>query len=128
MQEQQNNEKQQNSNPKTDQPGVGLNEFSLEDLSRLTFRLDGAQELDCWSSTAVQFQTYVQKLGTSVENVDTDVWTPFDRLDYLNSLLTFCHAHRRRFPFTLKPVNRPVESDEDDSTSKKATKKEAKEA
>lgn len=124
MQEQQSSEKQQNSNQNTDPVGARLSEFSLEDLSRLTFRLADGQERDCWSSTAAEFQAYVKRFGT-VEEVDTDAWTPFDRLDYLNDLLTFCIARRRRFPFTLQPAKPPVEEADDDTMSKKADKKEA---
>ena len=122
MQEQQNSEKQQNLNLRTDQVGAGLNEFSLDDLSRLTFRLADGQERDCWSSTALEFQAFVRRFG-AVENVDTDAWTPFDRLDYLNGLLAYCRANRRRYPFTLRPIAPPVESDEEDTDAKKEAKK-----
>lgn len=122
MQEQQSSKKPQNSNPNTDQAGAGLSAFSLDDLSRLTFRLADEQVRDCWSSSAVEFQTYVQRFGT-VEEVDTDTWSPFDRLDYLNGLLAYCRANRRRYPFTLMPVTPPVESDDDEGDTKKEAKK-----
>lgn len=127
MRDGQNSEKQQNSNQSIDRVEARLSEFSLEDLSRLTFRLADGQALDCWSSTAVQFQAYIQRFGT-IEGVDTDSWSPFDRLDYLNGLLTYCGEKHRRFPFTLTAVNPLVEGSGDESESKKGTKEAVKEA
>jgi hypothetical protein len=113
--EQQTSEKQANSRPKTDQAEAVESVFKLQDLSRLTFRLGGDQELDVWSSTATQFQTYVQQFGT-IDNVDTTSWPPFERLDYVNWLWNYCHKNRFRFPFMAKPVNAPVVKDEDVGT------------
>jgi hypothetical protein len=109
-----------NSKQTSDQAEHVESAFKLKDLSRLTFRLDAAQALDCWSSTAAQFQTYVQKIVKKVDNVDTSIWTPFERLDFLNGVYDFCQKRGVRFPFFVKPLQPPVERSEDEPTSKKA--------
>jgi len=111
---------QHKSEQKSDQAEAVESVFKLRDLSRLTFRLDAGQELDAWSSTAVQFQAYVQRIVKRIENVDTDVWSPFERLDFLNSLWNYCAKKHYHFPFMLKPVEQPVETPESIQETKKA--------
>ncbi len=125
MANEQHNSEQKSSNTlesskqKTDQAGAVESAFKLRDLSRLIFRVDAAQELDAWSATAVQFDTYVQHFA-KVQNVDRNKWTPFERLDFLNSLWDYCQKNHYHFPFTIRPAQPLVDGDEDDSVSKKA--------
>ena len=120
--EQQPNEQTMSKKPetsklKTDQAEEKM--FQLADLSRLTFKKNDGQEGDVWASTADEFQAFIHRFG-KVDNVDISVWPVFDRLDYVNELWQFCQQRRYRFPFTVKPVEQPVEMSEGTQETKKA--------
>jgi hypothetical protein len=80
--------------------------FQLMDLTRLIFVSGNDQApraLDCWSSSAAQFQAFIGQFGT-VENVDVNAWGPFDRLEYVNGLWQHCQENGCTFPFQFNPV------------------------
>lgn len=98
-----------NSERKTDPADQNERMFQLEALPQLIWKASDGNERDVWSSSAEEFQAYVQQFGT-VDNVDTSLWTVFDRLDYVNDLFAFCQKERYQFPFTIKPVERSDEA------------------
>lgn len=75
--------------------------FSLEDLHRLTFHpTDEEPEVDVWSATPLQFQTFVQQFA-DVENVNTALWPLGERLYFINHVWDICQETEDTFPFTV---------------------------
>jgi hypothetical protein len=72
--------------------------FTLMDLSRLTFSLDGEQVLNVQDATSEQFWTLANALA-NVTNVEE--WYLEDRRDFVNQMHTFCEANSYQFPFTF---------------------------
>lgn len=114
--EKNSSEKPLNSRQTSAQAEVNIeSKFQLKDLIRLTYEIGDAQghpqALDCWSSSATQFQAFISQFGTT-ENVDVNAWGPFDRLEYVNGLWQFCQENGFTFPFQVNPVAQPGEKRE----------------
>jgi hypothetical protein len=74
--------------------------FKLLDLHRLTFQLDGLdQVLDVETATAEQFNALAIAFA-DVEDVDTTVWPLEVRRDLINELWEFCLTEGYDFPLT----------------------------
>jgi len=74
--------------------------YQLLDLHRLTFKLDGLdQVLDAETSTAEQFNAFVVEVA-EVEDVDSTVWPLEVRRDLINELWQFCLTESFDFPLT----------------------------
>lgn len=72
--------------------------FTLMDLSRLTFSLDGEQVLNVQDATSEQFWALANALA-NVTNVEE--WFLEERRDFVNQLYAFCTANNYQFPFTF---------------------------
>ena len=72
--------------------------FTLLDLCRLTFTLDGEQVLNAQDATHEQFDTLAQVVS-DVTNVEQ--WYMEERRDFINGLRAFCEEHNYPFPFTM---------------------------
>lgn len=71
--------------------------FSLLDLARLTFSLDGQLVLNAETATNEQFAALAE-IVANVTNVEA--WHLEERRDFLNGLYAWCLAHNYEFPFT----------------------------
>lgn len=78
--------------------GASSRYFSLLDLCRLTFTLDGVEVLNAQDATAEQFGA-LAALVADVSNVGQ--WYIEDRRDFINGLQAFCEERGYTFPFTL---------------------------
>ena len=87
------------SEPKTDH-GAGRSNpsFTLLDLCRLTFTLDGEQVLNAQDATHEQFDALAQVVS-NVSNVEQ--WYLEERRDFINGLQAFCEERNYPFPFTI---------------------------
>jgi hypothetical protein len=72
--------------------------YTLLDLCRLTFTLDGVEVLNAQDATAEQFDA-LASLVADVTNVGQ--WYIEDRRDFINGLQAFCEQRGFPFPFTL---------------------------
>jgi hypothetical protein len=72
--------------------------FTLLDLRRLTFTLDGEQVLNAQDATNEQFDALAQ-IVSEVSNVEQ--WYLEERRDFINVLREFCKERNYPFPFTL---------------------------
>ena len=72
--------------------------FTLLDLRRLTFTLDGEQVLNAQDATNEQFDALAQVVS-EVSNVTE--WYLEERRDFINGLRAFCEERNYPFPFTL---------------------------
>jgi hypothetical protein len=74
--------------------------YQLLDLHRLTFRLEGLdQVLDAETATPEQFNAFVVEVA-EVEDVDSTVWPLEVRRDLINELYAFCLTEHFDFPLT----------------------------
>jgi hypothetical protein len=80
--------------------GVGKSNqyFTLLDLHRLTFTLDGVEVLDAQHATHEQFSALVNAVA-DVTNVEQ--WYLEERRDFMNGLYAFCEERGYSFPFTI---------------------------
>ncbi len=72
--------------------------FTLLDLHRLTFTLDGVEGLDAQHATHEQFSALVNAVA-DVTNVEQ--WYLEERRDFINGLQAFCEERSYSFPFTF---------------------------
>ena len=72
--------------------------FTLLDLRRLTFTLDGEQVLNAQDATHEQFDALAQVVS-DVSNVEQ--WYLEERRDFINGLRAFCEERNYPFPFTI---------------------------
>jgi hypothetical protein len=72
--------------------------FTLLDLRRLTFTLDGGHILNVQDATHEQFDALAQVVS-DVSNVEQ--WYLEERRDFINGLRAFCEERNYPFPFTL---------------------------
>ena len=85
--------------------------FTLLDLRRLTFTLDGENVLNAQDATNEQFDALAQVVS-DVSNVLE--WYLEERRDFINGLGAFCEERNYPFPFTIvdeevKPTMSPGE-------------------
>jgi hypothetical protein len=93
--------------------------FTLLDLRRLAFTLDGEHVLNAQDATHEQFDALAQ-IVSEVSNVEQ--WYLEERRDFINGLRAFCEARNYLFPFTLldeeaheisdQEVNAPQDAEE----------------
>lgn len=72
--------------------------FTLLDLRRLTFTLDGMQVLNAQDATNEEFSA-LANVVSEVTNVEQ--WYLEERRDFINGLLAFCQERNYPFPFTM---------------------------
>ena len=72
--------------------------FTLLDLCRLTFSLDGEQVLNAQDATHEEFDALAQAVS-NVSNVEH--WYLEERRDFINGLRAFCEERNYPFPFTI---------------------------
>jgi hypothetical protein len=72
--------------------------FTLLDLRRLTFTLDGEHVLNAQDATHEQFDALAQMVS-DVSNVLE--WYLEERRDFINGLRAFCEERTYPFPFTM---------------------------
>jgi hypothetical protein len=102
--EQQGSETSTNKKPidleqRTDRgAGKSSQSFTLLDLCRLTFTLDGGEVLNAQDATNEQFGALADVVS-DVTNVEQ--WYLEERRDFINGLQAFCEEHNYTFPFTL---------------------------
>ena len=75
------------------------NTFTLLDLERVLFTLDGNTILNALAASNEAFGTFAL-IVADVTNVDT--WHIENRRDFLNGLWAFCEEHGYDFPFTVE--------------------------
>lgn len=103
------NDQQANEQPTSTKPtdseqrtdhgaGASSQYFTLLDLQRITFTLDGVEVLNAESATNEQFGAMVDILAT-VSNVKE--WFLEERRDFLNGLYAFCQQRNYPFPFVI---------------------------
>jgi hypothetical protein len=91
--------KQTGLEQKTDHgEGKSSQSFTLLDLRRLTFTLDGEKVLNAQDATHEEFDVLTH-LVSDVSNVEQ--WYLEERRDFINGLLAFCDERNYPFPFTL---------------------------
>ena len=74
--------------------------FSLLDLARLTFQLEGVEQaFDVEHATPEQFNAFAASVA-DVEDVDVNVWPLEVRRDFINTLWQFCLTEGFDFPLT----------------------------
>jgi hypothetical protein len=97
--EQPTHTKPTDSEPKIDH-GAGKSSqlFTLLDLRRLTFTLDGEHVLNAQDATHEEFDA-LARVVSNVTNVEQ--WYLEERRDFINGLLAFCQARNYPFPFTI---------------------------
>ena len=110
MSDKQRSAKQPTTKSTEDPAEQSAQPFSLGDLARIAFTLDGVEH-DAWSSPAAAFQQYIAQFSR-VSNVDIGEWNVFERLDFLNALSVFCSKNGFSFPFTIKPLVEQTEQGE----------------
>jgi hypothetical protein len=78
--------------------GKSNQSFTLLDLRRLTFTLDGEQVLNAQEATHEEFDALAQVVSdiTKVEQ-----WYLEERRDFINGLRAFCEERNYPFPFTI---------------------------
>lgn len=88
------------SEQKTD-PGAAKSSryFTLLDLCKLTFSLDGVAVLNAQDATNEQFGLLADVVA-NVTNVEQ--WYLEERRDFVNQLYTWCQEHKYEFPFTIE--------------------------
>ena len=87
------------SEPRTDHGAEKSSpSFTLLDLRRLTFTLDGEHVLNAQDSTYEQFDALAQVVS-DVTNVEQ--WYLEERRDFINGLRAFCEERNYLFPFTI---------------------------
>jgi hypothetical protein len=97
--EQSTHKKPTGSEQKTDHDAEKSSQsFTLLDLRRLTFTLDGEHVLNAQDATHEQFDALAQVVS-DVSNVLE--WYLEERRDFINGLRAFCEARNYPFPFTL---------------------------
>ena len=85
--------------PRTDHgAGKSSPSFTLLDLCRLTFTLDGVEVLNAQDATNEQFAALADVVA-NVTNVEQ--WYLEERRDFMNGLQAFCEEHDYPFPFTI---------------------------
>src|SRR5262249_55448164 len=72
--------------------------FTLLDLRRLTFTLDGEQVLNAQDATNEEFDA-LARVVSDVSNVEQ--WYLEERRDFINGLLAWCSERDYPFPFTV---------------------------
>jgi hypothetical protein len=86
--------------------------FTLLDLQRITFTLDGEQVLNAQDATNEQFDALAQVVS-DVSNVEE--WYLEERRDFINGLYAFCEERGYSFPFTIvdeeKAPTQPLEQE-----------------
>jgi hypothetical protein len=87
--------------------------FTLLDLRRLTFTLDGEQVLNAQDATNEQFDALAQVVS-DVSNVEQ--WYLEERRDFINGLRAFCEERNYPFPFTLVDEEAPPTTSPGEST------------
>jgi hypothetical protein len=93
------NKKPTDSEQSTDHgAGKSSQYFTLLDLCRLTFSLDGVEVLNAQDATNEQFGALTDVIS-DVTNVEQ--WYLEERRDFINGLYAFCKEHNYTFPFTL---------------------------
>jgi hypothetical protein len=91
--------RQTGSEPRTDHGAERSSpSFTLLDLRRLTFTLDGEQVLNAQDATHEEFDALAQVVS-NVSNVLE--WYLEERRDFINGLRAFCEERNYPFPFTL---------------------------
>jgi hypothetical protein len=97
--EQSTNTKPTDSEQKTDH-GVAKSSqyFTLLDLHRLTFTLDGEHVLNAQDATQEEFDT-LARVVSEVSNVEQ--WYLEERRDFINGLRAFCEERSYPFPFII---------------------------
>ena len=74
--------------------------YTLSDLHRLTFKLEGVEQAcDVETCTAEQFNAFASEVA-DVEDVDTSAWPLEERRNLVNELWDFCRAENLDFPLT----------------------------
>jgi hypothetical protein len=90
---------QTRSEQRTDRgAGTSSQSFTLLDLCRLTFTLDGEQVLNAQDATHEEFDALAQVVS-DVTNVEQ--WYLEERRDFINGLRVFCEERNYPFPFTI---------------------------
>jgi hypothetical protein len=75
--------------------------FSLMDLHRLIFQLEGLEQtFDVETCSASQFDAFAEAMAEDFENVDRTVWPLEVRRDFVNNLWNFCLTEGYDFPLT----------------------------
>lgn len=105
------NKKPNNLEQRTDRgAGKSSQYFTLLDLHRLTFTLDGEEVLDAQHATNEQFSALVSTIA-DVSNVEQ--WYLEERRDFVNQLYAWCEERNYEFPFTIvdeeKQETQPLE-------------------
>jgi hypothetical protein len=78
--------------------GTSSQSYTLLDLRRLTFTLNGEQVLNAQDATHEEFDALAQVVS-NVTNVEQ--WYLEERRDFINGLRVFCEERNYPFPFTL---------------------------
>ena len=74
--------------------------YTLLDLHRLTFRLEGVEQVcDAETCTPEQFHAFAEAFA-EVEDVDTTIWPLEVRRDLINELWEYCLTEGYDFPLT----------------------------
>ena len=93
------NKEQTHSEQRTDRgAGKSSQYFTLLDLCRLTFTLDGVNVLNAQDATNEEFDALAQVVS-DVTNVEQ--WYLEERRDFINGLRAFCEERNYPFPFTM---------------------------
>jgi hypothetical protein len=88
-----------NTQNTSEKPGKAKR-FSLMDLHRLTFNLEGLEQVfDVETATPEQFNAFASEVA-DVEDVDVNVWPLEVRRDFVNTLWWFCELEGYDFPLT----------------------------
>jgi len=97
--EQPTHKKPADSEQKTDHgAGESSQPFTLLDLRRLTFTLDGEQVLNAQDASNEEFDALAHVVS-DVTNVEQ--WYLEERRDFINGLRAFCKERNYPFPFTI---------------------------
>jgi hypothetical protein len=84
--------------------------YTLSDLHRLTFNLDGVGEtLNVEECSAEQFNAFAQAVA-DVEDVDVSVWPLEERRNLVNELWDFCQAENFEFPLTDSDAEETIQT------------------
>jgi len=84
----------------TSAKSANIKKFSLMDLHRLTFSLEGQEQtFDVETCTPEQFHAFASEMA-EVEDVDITVWPLEVRRDFVNTLWQFCSTEGFDFPLT----------------------------
>jgi hypothetical protein len=78
--------------------GKSSQSFTLLDLRRLTFTLDGEQVLNVQDATQEEFDA-LARMMSNISNVEQ--WYLEERRDFINGLRAFCEERNYPFPFTI---------------------------